>query len=99
MDQELGLNQCSLHKGINRIKSPTMEDETLKFWGKYLLFTKTENDQGKLLCILYEGPPTVNGSPGHHVLERTKLLRIPLHVHLPVDRTPQLKCHLSYPAV
>ena len=56
-------------KVINRINFPTMEEEILEFWQKENIFSKIENDQSKTPFILYEGPPTANGSPGiHHCL-------------------------------
>ncbi|MQF64995.1 isoleucine--tRNA ligase [SAR202 cluster bacterium AC-409-J13_OGT_754m] len=58
-------------KVINRVNFPTMEEEILKFWKEADIFSKTGNDQTKPPFILYEGPPTANGSPGiHHVLAR-----------------------------
>ncbi|MEK6600620.1 MAG: class I tRNA ligase family protein, partial [Candidatus Binatota bacterium] len=48
-----------------------MEEEVLRFWKEHDIFRKTERDDGRPLFVLYEGPPTANGSPGlHHVLAR-----------------------------
>ena len=58
-------------KVINRINFPEMEEGILKFWQEADIFSETERDHSKPQFILYEGPPTANGSPGiHHVLAR-----------------------------
>ncbi|MFO8102256.1 MAG: isoleucine--tRNA ligase [Dehalococcoidia bacterium] len=51
---------------------PQTEDRILRFWNEERIFEKsiTQRQDGPLY-ILYEGPPTVNSSPGiHHVLSR-----------------------------
>ena len=56
----------------NKLDSPSIEKEILKFWDKNNIFLKTQdaNNYSKEFT-LYEGPPTANGSPGiHHVLAR-----------------------------
>ena len=55
-----------------KISFPRMEEDILKFWREEDIFRKTETQrEGAPLFLLYEGPPTANGSPGiHHVLAR-----------------------------
>ena len=49
-----------------------VEELVLKFWQEQRIFEKSvEQRQNGPLFMLYEGPPTVNASPGiHHVLSR-----------------------------
>ncbi len=56
----------------SRVSFPTLEREVLSFWKEKDIFRRTERDrQDRPLFMLYEGPPTANGSPGiHHVLAR-----------------------------
>ena len=56
----------------SRVNFPEMEKEILQFWKEKDIFRRTERDRDdQPLFILYEGPPTANGSPGiHHVLAR-----------------------------
>ncbi len=60
------------HKVDNKIKFPQMEQQVLQFWQEHRIFEKSlQGKQDKPRYIFYEGPPTVNGSPGiHHVLSR-----------------------------
>ena len=56
----------------SRVSFPEMEKGILQFWKDKDIFRRTERDRDdKPLFMLYEGPPTANGSPGiHHVLAR-----------------------------
>ena len=56
----------------SRVDFPKMERDILLFWKDREIFRRTETERdGKPLFMLYEGPPTANGSPGiHHVLAR-----------------------------
>ena len=57
----------------SRVNFPEMETGILQFWKDFDIFHKTEEGDmsEKPLFMLYEGPPTANGSPGiHHVLAR-----------------------------
>ena len=56
----------------SRVSFPDMEKRILEFWKERDIFRRTETEmEGKPLFMLYEGPPTANGSPGiHHVLAR-----------------------------
>jgi isoleucyl-tRNA synthetase len=51
---------------------PEIEEHILKFWQEQRIFQKSvEQRSNEPLYVLYEGPPTVNASPGiHHVLSR-----------------------------
>ena len=56
----------------SRVNFPELEKGILQFWKDRDIFLRTEEErEGKPLFMLYEGPPTANGSPGiHHVLAR-----------------------------
>ncbi len=56
----------------SKVSFPELEKEVLQFWKDNDVFHQTERDgDNKPLFMLYEGPPTANGSPGiHHVLAR-----------------------------
>ena len=56
----------------SRVSFPEMEKRILAFWKERDIFNRTETERnGKPLFMLYEGPPTANGSPGiHHVVAR-----------------------------
>ena len=56
----------------SRVSFPEMEKRVLQLWKDRDVFhrTEAEREDGPLF-MLYEGPPTANGSPGiHHVLAR-----------------------------
>lgn len=56
----------------SRVNFPALETDIQSFWKANDIFRKSEfTDTDRPLYILYEGPPTANGSPGlHHVLAR-----------------------------
>jgi isoleucyl-tRNA synthetase len=56
----------------SRVNFPQVEEKILTFWKQNDIFNKSvENRKGNDRFVLYEGPPTANGSPGiHHVLAR-----------------------------
>ena len=56
----------------SKVSFPEMEKAILQFWADRDIFRRTERErEGAPLFMLYEGPPTANGSPGvHHVLAR-----------------------------
>ena len=60
------------HKVDNKINFPQMEQQILQFWQKHRIFEKSvQGKQKSPRYVFYEGPPTINGSPGiHHVLSR-----------------------------
>jgi len=51
---------------------PELEERILSFWRERRVFPRSfEQRQGAPLFVFYEGPPTVNASPGvHHALSR-----------------------------
>jgi len=56
----------------SKVSFPQLEERILRFWKDARIFEKTsEAREGAPQFTLYDGPPTVNGSPGiHHVLSR-----------------------------
>jgi len=69
--QQLG-NSHIFEPVSSRVNFPEMETSIQSFWKENDIFRKSENREGdRPLFVLYEGPPTANGSPGlHHVLAR-----------------------------
>ena len=56
----------------SRVSFPELDAKVLRQWGETDVFhrTETEREHGPLF-MMFEGPPTANGSPGiHHVLAR-----------------------------
>lgn len=55
-----------------KVDIPKVEREQLDFWRAKRIFQRSmEERQGAPRYVTYEGPPTVNGTPGvHHVLAR-----------------------------
>ncbi len=56
----------------SRVSFPALESNILQYWKDKDVFHRTETErEDKPLFMLFEGPPTANGSPGiHHVLAR-----------------------------
>ena len=56
----------------SRVSMPELDARILQYWKENDVFRRTESERpGAPLFMLYEGPPTANGSPGiHHVLAR-----------------------------
>ncbi len=56
----------------SRVNFPQLEEKILGWWKSSGIFQRSvEARQGSPRFVLYEGPPTANGSPGiHHVLAR-----------------------------
>ena len=56
----------------SRVSFPEMDANILQLWKDKDVFHRTETErQDSPIFMLYEGPPTANGSPGiHHVLAR-----------------------------
>ena len=56
----------------SRVNFPQVEEKILTLWKDKNVFEQSINRrQGAPRFLLYEGPPTANGSPGiHHVLSR-----------------------------
>jgi len=56
----------------SRVNFPRVEEKILSWWKENNVFQRSvEAHRGSPRFVLYEGPPTANGSPGiHHVLAR-----------------------------
>jgi len=56
----------------SKVNFPQFEEKILSFWKSKKVFERSvDARQGSRRFVLYEGPPTANGSPGiHHVLSR-----------------------------
>jgi isoleucyl-tRNA synthetase len=56
----------------SKVNFPQFEEKILGFWKSKKVFERSvDARQGSQRFVLYEGPPTANGSPGiHHVLSR-----------------------------
>ena len=56
----------------SRVSMPELDARILQYWKENDVFHRTESERPDApLFMLYEGPPTANGSPGiHHVLAR-----------------------------
>ncbi len=56
----------------SRVNMPELDSRILQYWKDNDVFRRTESERPDApLFMLYEGPPTANGSPGiHHVLAR-----------------------------
>lgn len=56
----------------SRVSFPQLDADILKQWNEKDVFKRTESERKDApLFMMYEGPPTANGSPGiHHVLAR-----------------------------
>jgi isoleucyl-tRNA synthetase len=66
----LFIEECVMFKPVgSRISFPQMEEAVLALWQQGDIFRRSiESRQGGPDFILYDGPPTVNGSPAlHHV--------------------------------
>ncbi len=62
-----------MFKAVNpKVDIPKLEQEQLDFWRMNRIFQRSmEEREGAPRYVTYEGPPTVNGTPGvHHVLAR-----------------------------
>ena len=60
------------HTVDSKVNLPQVEENILSLWKQKHVFERSvESRQGSPRFVLYEGPPTANGSPGiHHVLSR-----------------------------
>jgi isoleucyl-tRNA synthetase len=54
----------------SRVNFPQLEEKILKWWREKRFFQRSvEQRRGRSLFVLYDGPPTTNGSPAiHHAL-------------------------------
>ncbi len=76
----------------NRVNFPQLEETILKLWEKNSVFERSvRNRKGAHRFVLYEGPPTANGSPGiHHVLSRVFKDIIPRYKAMKGYYTPRI---------
>ncbi|MDP6042965.1 MAG: class I tRNA ligase family protein, partial [Dehalococcoidales bacterium] len=62
-----------MFRSVNsKVNLPQLEEKMLSWWKDNNIFERSvAARQGSPYFVLYEGPPTANGSPGiHHVLTR-----------------------------
>ncbi len=71
---------------------PQIEENILKLWQENNVFERSiDRRQGAPRFVLYEGPPTANGSPGiHHVLSRIFKDVIPRYKAMKGYYTPRI---------
>ena len=75
----------------NKPNFPEIEEAILRFWKEGNIFEKSVSGRkGGPHFVLYEGPPTTNGSPGiHHVLSRVYKDIIPRYKAMKGYHTPR----------
>ncbi len=76
----------------SRVNFPQNEEKQLEFWKQNQIFKKSvQNREGRPSFILYDGPPTVNGSPAiHHVFTSTFKDVIPRYKAMKGYYTPRI---------
>ena len=76
----------------SRVNFPQLEEKVLAWWRDKGIFARSvEARQGGQRFVLYEGPPTANGSPGiHHVLARVFKDVIPRYKAMKGYYTPRI---------
>ena len=76
----------------SQINLPQIEEKILSWWRENSIFERSvEARQGCPRFVLYEGPPTANGSPGiHHVLARIFKDIIPRYKAMKGYYTPRI---------
>jgi len=76
----------------SRVNFPQVEEKILSLWKEKKVFERSvETRRGASRFVLYEGPPTVNGSPGiHHVLSRVFKDIIPRYRAMKGYYTPRI---------
>ena len=76
----------------SRVNFPQVEQNILSLWRKKNIFERSiDARRGERRFVLYEGPPTVNGSPGiHHVLSRVFKDVIPRYKAMKGYYTPRI---------
>jgi len=76
----------------SRVNLPQMEEKILRLWKDNNVFERSvAARQGAPRFVLYEGPPTANGSPGiHHVLSRIFKDIIPRYKAMKGYYTPRI---------
>jgi isoleucyl-tRNA synthetase len=76
----------------SKVNFPQFEEKILSFWKSKNVFARSvDARQGSKRFVLYEGPPTANGSPGiHHVLSRVFKDVIPRYKAMKGFYTPRI---------
>ncbi|MCL0091490.1 class I tRNA ligase family protein, partial [Dehalococcoidales bacterium] len=76
----------------SKVNFPQLEESILRWWIKSNVFERSiEARRGRRPFLLYEGPPTANGSPGiHHVLARVFKDIIPRYKAMKGYYTPRI---------
>ena len=76
----------------SKVNFPQVEENILGFWREKNIFRKSiDQRQGAQRFVLYEGPPTANGSPGiHHVISRVLKDIIPRYKAMKGYYTPRI---------
>ena len=76
----------------SRVDFARVEEEILKFWRENDIFRRSiDARKAGPRFVLYEGPPTANGSPGiHHVLSRIFKDIIPRYKAMKGYYTPRI---------
>ncbi len=80
------------HSVSSKVNFPQVEENILNFWRNNNVFERSvESRRGGPRFVLYEGPPTANGSPGiHHVLSRVFKDIIPRYKAMKGYYTPRI---------
>jgi len=80
------------HSVNSKVNFPQVEENILNFWRNNNVFERSvESRCGNPRFVLYEGPPTANGSPGiHHVLSRVFKDIIPRYKAMKGYYTPRI---------
>jgi len=80
------------HSVSSKVNFPQVEENILNFWRNNNVFERSvESRRGSPRFVLYEGPPTANGSPGiHHVLSRVFKDIIPRYKAMKGYYTPRI---------
>lgn len=76
-DQEGSQTATHFRPVTSKVNFPDLEERILKFWREHDVFNRSASeikpgtDEPKPLYMMFEGPPTANGTPGiHHILAR-----------------------------
>jgi len=80
------------HPVSSKVNLPQMEENILRLWRDNSVFERSvEARRGASHFVLYEGPPTANGSPGiHHMLSRVFKDIIPRYKAMKGYYTPRM---------
>jgi len=80
------------HPVVSKVNFPQLEEKIISLWRNKNAFERSvEARRGSPRFVLYEGPPTANGSPGiHHVLARVFKDVIPRYKAMKGYYTPRM---------